>query len=99
LKEVEFSKNRLCLIKIHVNTTILGPPTQVPSDEGSQHSRFVVIDNCGVISSFPQPNTLTAILWYHIVDTISSGEDGQESMDISFREKHQHFKGDVRVVQ
>jgi len=34
LKEVEFSENRMCLTKINVNTTILGPQTEVPSDEG-----------------------------------------------------------------
>jgi len=34
LKEVEFLENRMCLTKIYVNTTILGPQTEVPSDEG-----------------------------------------------------------------
>jgi hypothetical protein len=34
LKEVGFSENRMCLTKINVNTIVLGPRTEVPSDEG-----------------------------------------------------------------
>jgi hypothetical protein len=34
LKEVEFPERRVCLTKINVNTTMLGPQTEVPSDGG-----------------------------------------------------------------
>jgi len=77
LKEVEFSENRMCLIKINVDTTILGSRTEVPSDEGI--TTFKICCHWQLCCSLPP--FLNTICWSSFNDTTLLALSVVEKMD------------------